>query len=382
MQARVFMKSRKTKMAVLVITDEDVKRLLPMQDCIEAMRVAFRDWARGSAVSRPRMRYVAQHKDADRKYFANVHIGAVPTYGVASVRAGSHIIKPPSAVVERRLYENPKPSNSGIVVLFSMDTSELIGFMHEFHLSGMRVGATSALAVDKIARNDASTLALFGAGKQARAAFEAITLVRPFTRVNIFSPNRDHREAFAREVAQQGIKVVAAPDPKSTILGADVICCATSSLKPVFDGNWLEDGQFVITIANSDVTNPIRRTEVDRRTYERAHTIVVTDWESVVDGNQLEILEPLAERVVSRDIIHELKHLVADEVTVKQAPRGAKTQGIIYYKNNAGVALQFAAGGGLVYQRALAEGKCKTLPSELFETDLSAQYAAGYRPSP
>jgi hypothetical protein len=67
---------------------------------------------------------------------------------------------------------------------------------------------------------------------------------------------------------------------------------------------------------------------------------------------------------------------------VKQAPRGEKTKGIIYYKNNAGVALQFAAAGGLVYQRALAEGKCRTLPSELFETDLSAQYAAGYRPSP
>jgi ornithine cyclodeaminase/alanine dehydrogenase-like protein (mu-crystallin family) len=153
-------------------------------------------------------------------------------------------------------------------------------------------------------------------------------------------------------------------------------------LKPVFDGNWLEDGQFAVTIANSDVTNPIRRTEVDRLTYERAHTIVVTDWESVVDGNQLEILEPIADRVVNKDIIHELKQIVADEVAVRQVPRGEETKGIIYYKNNTGVALQFAAAGGLVYQRALAEGKCKTLPSELFETDLSAQYAAGYRPSP
>ncbi len=97
-------------MAVLVISDDDVKRLLPMKDCIEAMRVAFGEWAGGVAVSRPRMRYVAQHKDSDRKYFANVHIGAVPAYGVASVRAGSHIIKPPSAAVERRLYENPKPA--------------------------------------------------------------------------------------------------------------------------------------------------------------------------------------------------------------------------------------------------------------------------------
>jgi hypothetical protein len=47
----------------IIITDEDVKRLLPMQDCIEAMRVAFRDLSTGSAVNRPRMRYVAEHPD-------------------------------------------------------------------------------------------------------------------------------------------------------------------------------------------------------------------------------------------------------------------------------------------------------------------------------
>src|SRR5579862_6887760 len=80
----------------IIITDDDVKRLLPMRDCIEAMRVAFRDFANGIAVNRPRMRYLAQHPDPERKYLANVHVGAVPSYGIACVRAGSQIIKPPS----------------------------------------------------------------------------------------------------------------------------------------------------------------------------------------------------------------------------------------------------------------------------------------------
>ena len=47
----------------IIITDDDVKRLLPMPDCIAAMRVAFRDFANGIAVNRPRMRYLAQHPD-------------------------------------------------------------------------------------------------------------------------------------------------------------------------------------------------------------------------------------------------------------------------------------------------------------------------------
>ena len=81
----------------IIITDEDVKRLLPMRDCIEAMRVAFGDLADGAAVNRPRMRYLARHPDPERKYLANVHVGAVPSYGIACVRAGSQVIRPPSA---------------------------------------------------------------------------------------------------------------------------------------------------------------------------------------------------------------------------------------------------------------------------------------------
>jgi hypothetical protein len=75
------------------------------------MRVAFRDFANGTAVNRPRMRYLAQHPDPERKYLANVHVGAVPSFGIACVRAGSQIIKPPSATNVRRLYENPQPFN-------------------------------------------------------------------------------------------------------------------------------------------------------------------------------------------------------------------------------------------------------------------------------
>src|SRR6185437_15957564 len=260
----------------IIITAEDVRRLLPMRDCIEAMRTAFRDFADGSAVNRPRMRYLAKHPDPDRRYLANVHVGAVPSAGIACVRAGSQIMRPPNAARERRTYENPQAFNWGFVILFSIETAEPLALLHEFHLSGMRVGATTAMAIDEIARPDAQTLGLFGTGKQARAALEAITLVRPIRRVNVYSPSDDHRQAFARELARPGLDVIAVDHSRAVIAGADVICCATSSMKPVFDGEWLEDGQLVVTIANSDITNRTNRSEVDVRTYERATAIIVT----------------------------------------------------------------------------------------------------------
>ena len=96
-------------------------------------------------------------------------------------------------------------------------------------------------------------------------------------------------------MARDGMEVIAVTDAKAAVAGADVVCCATTSMKPVFDGDWLEDGQLVVSIANSDVTN--KRSEVDRRTYERANAVIVNDWETVVDNDQTELLDPLKEGV-------------------------------------------------------------------------------------
>lgn len=364
----------------IIITDEDVQRLLSMEECIEAMRVAFADFAKGDAVNRPRVRYTARHSQADSRYFANVHVGAVPSYGIACVRAGSHILKPPSATIDRRAYDSPTQFNWGVVILYSTETAEPLAFLHEFHLSGMRVGATTGMFVDQVARPDAATLGLFGTGKQAATALEAITCVRPISRVHVYSPDMKHRNDFARTHSRPGLEVVAVDDPRKVVAGADIICCATNAMKPVCEGDWLEDGQVVVTIANSDVTN--KRSEVDRRVFERASSITVNDWESVVENKQTELLDLIDDGTVARDKVHELGDLLIGRAKLAQPPRGAPAKGIIYYKNNSGLAIQFAAAGGVLYRKALEQGVNRSIPSEWLGSDLSALYAAGYRPSP
>ncbi|HEY6254703.1 MAG TPA: ornithine cyclodeaminase family protein [Xanthobacteraceae bacterium] len=364
----------------IIITDDDVRRLLPMQDCIEAMRTAFRDFAKGSAVNRPRMRYLAEHPDPARKYLANVHVGAVPSAGIACVRAGSQIMRPAGPGNDRRLYENPQAFNWGIVILYSIETAEPLALLHEFLLSGMRVGATTAVAVDLVARPGAATLGLFGTGKQARNALEAIATVRRLTRVNVYSPSAAHREDFARTMARDALEVVAVADPKAVVAGVDIVCCATTAMTPVFDGDWLEDGQLVVSIANSDVTN--KRSEVDARTYARASAVIINDWESVVDNDQTELLDPLAQGVIRKEQVHELGDLLVGKTPLSALSGTRSGPGIVYYKNNSGLAIQFAAAGGILYRKAIAEGNNKIIPTEWLGTDLSAYYKAGFRPSP
>ena len=94
------------------------------------------------------------------------------------------------------------------------------------------------------------------------------------------------------------------------------------------------------------------------------------------------VLDPIKDGVIRREQVHELGDIVLGKVRVSQPPRQGPGREIIYYKNNSGLAIQFAAAGGIMYRRVLAEGSNRTIPTEWLGSDLSAYYQAGFRPSP
>jgi ornithine cyclodeaminase len=322
------------------------------------MRVAFRDLAEGRAVNPPRLRYDIGAPDPARRYYANIHAGAVGTYQVACVRAGSHLMAADNNP-KRRDRAHPEPFNWTIIVLYDLNTGEPLAFMHETYLSGFRVGATSALAVMQAARADAQVLGLFGTGLQAFHNCRAICAVRPIQRVRVFSSNPAHRAAFVERMAGEAVEVTAVEDPRAVVRGADIVCCATNARAPVLEGAWLESGQMLVTIANSDVLG-VRR-EVDETAFVRAGGIIINDWQSVTANRQVELLEPIEKGLVRREDVYTL----GDLVTGRSHLSGAK-DAIIYYKNNTGLAMQFAACGAVLYRKMMAEGTTRLIPREWF----------------
>src|SRR6266540_3960508 len=318
----------------LIITDDDAERLLSIPEAVEAMRLAFRDFAEGRAASPPRLRYSIATSDAERRYTANIHAGAVQSYNVACVRAGSDFAPAQDDLKRKAMLR--APVNWTIIILYDLSTGEPLAFMHETYLSGLRVGATNALAVDAAARPDAKVLGLFGSGNQALPSARAICAVRPIRQVRVFSPNREHREGFAARVRQAGesVEVIATDDARAVVRGADIVCCATNSRQPVFDGTWLEHGQMVISIGNSDVLR--ERYEVDRAVFARASDIIINDWESVTANRQVELLKPLEEGAVKRESVHTLGDVVAGKAKLRGGRAGGGGDGIVYYKNNSG----------------------------------------------
>jgi len=330
----------------IVITDDDAIRLLSIAEAIEAMRVAFRDLAEGKAINPPRLRYSSDTADPKRRYFANIHAGAVQTYQTACVRAGSHFMLMDENSGHRRTLDNPDPVNWSVIILYDLTNGEPLAFMHETHLSGFRVGATTGLAVAECARPDAEVLGLFGTGNQAFPNCRAICAVRPIKTVRVFSPNEAHRKAFVARMANEKVDVIEVDDPREVVRGAHIVCCATNAITPVLAGKWLEPGQMVVTIVNSDVIET--RSEVDEDVFARAN-------------HMIELLDPIAKGLVKREHVHQLRDIVAGKVAVRQKPGE-----ILYYKNNTGLAIQFAACGAILYKKLIAEGTNRTIPRDWF----------------
>lgn len=350
----------------IIITDDDVRQHLTMPECIEAMRIAFRDYAGGKAKTLPRVRYRAETPDPDRTYFCNVHVGAVPSYGMACVRAGSNTIFDDGSQPDRKITANPEPVNWTVIILYDMATAEPLAFVHESHLSGMRVAATTGAAVDAIARPEASELALFGTGRQARAAIDAICAVRPIRRVKLYSPNEEHCRHFAEIKAHLGVTIDIVREPRAVVHGADIVACATNASRPVFEGDWLQPGQMVATVVNSDVT--CKRNEVDETTFASASDIVVNDWASVESNGQVELLDPIAKGLVDRTRVFELGDLMAGTVNVRQS-----SDNLVFFKNNTGLGMQFAAAGAVVYHKIKDRNSNKVVPREWLAAEKYAQ---------
>ncbi|MEE9516781.1 MAG: ornithine cyclodeaminase family protein [Candidatus Adiutricales bacterium] len=362
---------------MLLITDAEVKQVFRVSDCIDLMERAFAEEARGIAVNRPRVRYKVPPDLNQTGYMANIIAGAVPSSGVAALRYDSTIVIEKIVSGNKRLeWPSPKKRSWGFVLLFSLETGELLALIHDFSLSAIRVGATTAVAMRALSKKQSRVLGLFGSGNEARRNLEAICSVRKIAEVRVYSLSPEHRNQFAREMAKTlGVNIEPEENPRAVIEGADIVMCATNSSEPVFDGNWLEPGQLVTTIVNTDGVH--RRTEADSTTMTRGDLIVLNNKKTAIENQQRELLDLIEGGKVGWEKTCEL-----GEVLIGKHPGRVSDEQIIYYKSNTGVGIQFAAAGAFIYEACKKKGIGRELPAEWFGADLSEWIDRGFNPSP
>ncbi|MGR8023351.1 ornithine cyclodeaminase family protein [Burkholderia cenocepacia] len=165
------------------------------------------------------------------------------------------------------------PGIDYVIALFDHDTSRIAGFVDGNLVTGFRTAATSAAALDRLARPGPARLAVLGSGLEASMHARAFASVRPLTDITVFSPTHARRDAFAAELHRDlGIPARAAASPEAAVDGADIVLAAARSHgeRPILFGDWLTPGAMVVSIGS---TIPQQR-EIDVSVVQRSDLIV------------------------------------------------------------------------------------------------------------
>jgi ornithine cyclodeaminase/alanine dehydrogenase-like protein (mu-crystallin family) len=195
-----------------------------------------------------------------------------------------------------------------------------------------------------LARPEARTLAIFGSGVQARTQFEAVCAVRQVEAAWVFSRSRDHSQLFATEMGREPWappSISAADTPAAAVREADIICTATTSSTPVFDGHDLRPGTHINAVGGYTAAMQ----EVDGTTVARA--LVVVDSREAALAEAGDLIIPIREGLISADHVHaELGELVNGTRVGRTDP-----EQITLFKS-VGVAVQDAIAAGRALARA------------------------------
>lgn len=248
----------KTNTNLLHLSAADVRRALPMFEAIAAMRDAFAQLARGEVMLPPRLR-----------------MDATAEKGVALVMPCHSAAQKLFSLKFITLFgDNPQrglPLIHSTVLLSDGVTGAPLAVLDGASLTAIRTGAASGLATDLLARPDASTVAIIGAGLQARTQLEAVACVRRIQQVWVFDCRADAAAQFADHMRRElGLAIEVAPTCAAAVQHADIICAATTSVAPLFDDRDVRPGTHINAIG---VFQP-DRAEVPAATVRRARVVV------------------------------------------------------------------------------------------------------------
>lgn len=199
-----------------------------------------------------------------------------------------------------------KPSVVGLYVLFDGTTGEPMAVIDGVAETFYKTASNSAVASNLLARKDASTLLMMGAGNLAPYLIQAHAAVRPIKRVLIWNRTRANAETLAAKLDRPGFSVAAVGDPAAAAAAADIVSCATYATSPILQGAWLKPGAHVDLVGGYQ---PHFR-EADGEVVRRAGRLYVDSRQSTVEVCG-DVIGPLGEGAVTKDSIIDLFELAS-----------------------------------------------------------------------
>lgn len=244
---------------VLILTEDRLRARIALDDAaIDVVEAAFATLARGGVEMPP---VLSMHLP-DRNAEVDVKTAYVPGLPGFAVK------------ISPGFFDNPArglPSTSGLMVVLDSQTGRVRAvLLDNGYLTDVRTAAAGGVAARHLSRPDSTCAAIFGAGVQARMQLKALRLVRPITEAVIWARDPARAQALAADLAGDGLRVHAEPDPERAAASADIIVTTTPANAPILRAEWLRPGQHV-TAMGSDQPG---KNELDPHCLSRADLYV------------------------------------------------------------------------------------------------------------
>jgi len=291
---------------VFYITEEQVRELLPVNECVGVMRRTFEALAEGRAQNQPRRRLTLESGSVLHSMAGAFHNYFGTKFYSTNPRYGAHFY----------------------FMLYDAKTAQPLALMEANHLGQIRTGAASGYATDLLARPDARTLGIIGSGFQARTQLEAIRWVREITEVRVWSRSEEKRRKFAEECGATRVD-----SAEEAVRGAEIVVTATNARDPVLEDSWIQPGAMI----NAMGSNQASRRELPGELVRRANLVAVDSLEQArIESGDLILADSWTNVRELQDLDEHYDH---NQITIFKS---------------LGLGVEDVAAGAFIYERALA----------------------------
>ncbi len=320
-------------MPALVLSQSEVRKLLPMETCIGLMEQALATLSKGDAVNPLRQGI----RLPDGLGILGMMPGYMPTPHALGLKA---------VAVFPGNHGTEYDSHQGVVLLFDVENGSPIAIIDASEVTAIRTAAATGVATKLLAREDAHQLAILGSGVQAGTHLEAMCVVRNIESVRVYSPNPKNRERFASNAAERlRLPVTPTGSAQEAVDQADIICTTTSATEPILLGDWISPGCHINAVGSS-----IRSArELDTAAVVRSRLFVDRIESTVNEAG--DFLFPKQEGALTDDhIVGEIGDILLGNLSGRETP-----DEITLFKS-LGVAVEDLAAADFVYHAAKRDG--------------------------
>jgi alanine dehydrogenase len=318
---------------MLVLSEEQVQRLIDIDELISELEKAHVQYSTGKAVMPVRLVVP----------LTQIHgrITSMPGFLNEDKALGMKVVT--------YFQDNPKsglPAILANIMLFSAETGKMIATMDGSYITAIRTACASAVATKALANPQTPVLGILGAGVQARAHIRALSRVKKIERIKIYSPSGTSAAAIKKDLEPaMKIAIDVAGSAADAVRDTDLLVTGSTAKDPIVKSEWLKTGVHINAVGSH---RPDYR-EIDGATIARAR--VVVDSRAAIMAECGDILLAIKEKSIGENAVHAE---IGEVLGGAKAGRSSATE-ITLYKS-VGIAIQDVATANLVYRKARERG--------------------------